>query len=45
MAKVAAAAAPILDFDVWFAALTKPTALIELATLAGCLLLAWCLFL
>ena len=37
------AAAPINDFEVWFAALTKPTALTELATLAGCLLLAWCL--
>ena len=43
MAIAVTAAAPINDFEVWFAALTKPTALTELATLAGCLLLAWCL--
>ena len=43
MAKIATAAPPILDFDVWFAALTKPTALTELAALAACLVLAWCL--
>ena len=41
MAKVVTAAAPIKDFDIWFAALTKPAALIELVTLAGCLALAW----
>ncbi len=41
MAKVTAAVPPIIDFDAWFAALTKPTVLTELATLAGCLLLAW----
>ena len=43
MAKVITAAPPINDFDVWFAALTKPTALTELAALAACLALAWCL--
>ena len=43
MAIAVTASAPINDFEVWFAALTKPTALTELATLAGCLLLAWCL--
>ena len=43
MANIATAAPPILDFDVWFAALTKPTALTELAALAACLVLAWCL--
>ncbi len=43
MAKTAIAAPPINDFDAWFAALTRPTALIELAALAACLLLAWCL--
>ena len=43
MAKVVTAAPPINDFDAWFAALTRPTALIELAALAACLLLAWCL--
>ena len=43
MAKVVTAAPPINDFDVWFAALTRPTALTELAALAACLALAWCL--
>ena len=43
MAKAITAAPPINDFELWFAALTKPTVLTELATLAGCLLLAWCL--
>ena len=43
MAQAAVAAPPINDFEAWFAALTRPTALIELAALAACLLLAWCL--
>ena len=43
MAKAVTAAPPINDFAVWFDALAKPTVLTELATLAGCLLLAWCL--
>ena len=43
MAKTAVAAPPMNDLDAWFAALTRPTALIELAALAACLLLAWCL--
>ncbi len=29
------------SFDAWFAALTQPTALTELAALVGCILLAW----
>ena len=43
MAKAVTAAPPINDFDAWFAALTKPTVLTELAVLAACLVLAWCL--
>ncbi len=43
MAKVITAAPPINDFEVWFAALTKPTVLTELAALAACAALAWCL--
>ncbi|MDR7378065.1 small-conductance mechanosensitive channel [Rhodoferax ferrireducens] len=35
--------APINDFDSWMAALLRPTALLELASLALCLLLAWSL--
>ena len=41
MATVITAAAPIKDVGIWVAALTKPAALIELVTLAGCLALAW----
>ena len=34
-------AAPAQDFSAWLAALTRPSVLIELAVLAGCLLAAW----
>ena len=43
MAKSEVAAPPINDFEAWFAALTRPTALFELAALAVCVGLAWCL--
>lgn len=43
MAKVAPAPPPINDLENWFAALARPTALTELAVMAGCVVLAWCL--
>jgi len=43
MTKIVTAAPPINDLDSWFAALAKPTVLNELAALAGCIVLAWCL--
>ena len=36
-------AAPITDLDSWLAALLRPTALVELASLGACLVLAWTL--
>jgi small-conductance mechanosensitive channel len=33
--------APPQDFDAWIGALTRPTVLIELAVIAGCLTVAW----
>ncbi|MDQ3058819.1 MAG: mechanosensitive ion channel [Pseudomonadota bacterium] len=38
-----AATYPIKDIGAWFDAITQPTALTELAALAGCVLLAWLL--
>ena len=35
--------APIPDLDSWIAALLRPTALVELASLGACILLAWTL--
>jgi small-conductance mechanosensitive channel len=35
--------APITDLDSWLAALLRPTALVELATVGACILLAWTL--
>lgn len=35
--------APITDLDSWIAALLRPTALVELASLGACILLAWTL--
>jgi len=35
-------AAPITDLGAWFAGLLHPSSLIEIATLAACLVLAWC---
>ncbi|BDT67977.1 hypothetical protein os1_21580 [Comamonadaceae bacterium OS-1] len=35
--------APITDLDSWIAALLRPTALVELASIGGCMLLAWTL--
>ncbi len=43
MVKAVTAAPPITDIEAWFAALTRPTALLELAALAVCVGLAWCL--
>ena len=43
MAKVATAPPPINDLESWFAALARPTALTELAVIAACVVLAWCL--
>ncbi len=43
MAKVAPAPPPINDLESWFAALARPTALTELAVIAACVVLAWCL--
>ena len=39
--KPSRATAPIESLEAWFAALTQPSALTELAALAGCVLLAW----
>ena len=42
MARVnSTAVVPVTDLDAWFDSLVRPGALIELAVLAGCLLLAW----
>jgi small-conductance mechanosensitive channel len=41
MARLTTAAAPPLDLQGWEIALTRPTALIELAALAVCVALAW----
>ncbi|WP_332775703.1 mechanosensitive ion channel family protein [Polaromonas sp.] len=41
MATVGAASTRIDDLDAWFAAITQPTALTELAVLAACVVLAW----
>ena len=43
MAKPVPASPPINDLEAWFAALTQPTAWVELAALAICVGLAWCL--
>ena len=43
MAKTAIAAPPINDFENWITALTRPTALTELAVMAVCVGLGWCL--
>jgi small-conductance mechanosensitive channel len=37
----AAAPAPLENLDAWMSAMTQPTALIELASLMACVLLAW----
>jgi small-conductance mechanosensitive channel len=36
-------AAPAADFEAWFAALTRPTVLVEVAVIAACVGLAWLL--